>query len=111
MAFSKARLYNRRARITALYFRVLNHPTRQEILLKLAKDGPSTVEQLLQDHPISGSTMSRHLEKLRLVNFITYQEKTPYIFYSVEVKKIRRAMKFIKGFIIMLEELMGKKRG
>jgi len=109
MAFSKARLYNRRARITALYFRVLNHPARQEILLKLAKDGPCSVEELLQDHPISGSTMSRHLEKLRAVNFISYKEKTPYIIYAIEPKKIRRAKKFMAAFYNTLEKLMETK--
>ncbi|HZV68972.1 MAG TPA: helix-turn-helix domain-containing protein [Saprospiraceae bacterium] len=109
MAFSKARLYNRRARITALYFRILNHPARQEILLKLAKDGPCSVEELLQDHPISGATMARHLEKLRVVNFISYKEKTPHIIYSIEPKKIMRAKKFMVEFYNILEKLMEKK--
>jgi len=109
MAFSKARLYSRKSRIIAIFFRIFSHPTRQEILLKLAKDGSCTVQELSKDHPISGPTMSEHLEQLRSVNFVSYEEKFPHIEYKLELKYILKAKEYMVDYFERLEKLIADK--
>ncbi|MEP6645738.1 MAG: helix-turn-helix transcriptional regulator [Saprospiraceae bacterium] len=109
MAFSKARLYSRRSRITALLFRVFGHPARLDILEQLADGGPVPVEKLAKNHPISLATLSRHLGSLRGPDFVKYLEDHPHILYSIEKKNILRARKYINAFFDRLEELMAKR--
>ncbi len=108
MAFSKARLYSRKVRITAKFFKTFGHPARQLVILYLAAYGPSAVEIFSRDHPISASSMSDHLEKLREVNLISYEEKHPYILYNLEWERIMRAKKYILDFFEELERLRNK---
>lgn len=108
MAFSKARFYSRKGRITAKYFKTFGHPARQLVILYLASYGPSAVEIFSKDHPISASSMSDHLEQLREVSLISYKEKHPNIVYELEWEKIMRAKKYILEFFEELEKLRNK---
>ena len=98
MGFSKAKLYNKDIKVTSDFARALGHPARMEILMKLCKDGPSKVEDISKDHPISKSSMSDHLEKLRNQHFISFKEKFPHIIYSVEQETVRKAEQCINAF-------------
>lgn len=111
MAFSKARLYSRRSRLTAYFFKVLSHPARQEVLLKLAEGGSLAVEVLAKYHPVSNSTLSKHIESLRSASFIKFKEKYPYILYAIEMKNIHKAREYMMDFFDRLEKAMSKKQG
>lgn len=102
MAFSKKGLYSKESQITSAYASALDHPARQEILIRLCIYGPCTVEELLKGQPISKSTMSEHLEKLRIMGLISFKVKFPYIIYYVEKKGIRKARKY---FISLFRKL------
>ncbi|MBK9985390.1 MAG: helix-turn-helix transcriptional regulator [Saprospiraceae bacterium] len=110
MAFSKARLYSRKGRITAKFFKTFGHPARQLVILYLASYGPSAVEIFSRDHPISSSSMSDHLEQLRELSLISYKEKHPYIVYELEWERINRAKKYILDFFDELEKIKNKQR-
>ncbi|MEO6133163.1 MAG: helix-turn-helix domain-containing protein [Saprospiraceae bacterium] len=110
MAFSKARLYNRRSRLTAYFFKVLSHPARQELLLKLAEDDSLPVEILAKYHPVSNSTVSKHMESLRTASFIKFKEMYPYILYALNKKNIQLAKEYMLDFFDRLEKAMNKKQ-
>ena len=98
MAFSKKRLYNKEAQLTSAYASAIDHPARQQILIRLCIHGPCTVDELRKGHPISKSTMSEHLEKLRIMGLISCKERFPHTIYFAEKEGIVKAEKFIIAF-------------
>ena len=72
MAFSKASLYGKHERSTALIAKAIAHPTRLYILDQLAI-GPTDFAKILEDHPIAQPTLSRHLNVLRSAGLIKGQ--------------------------------------
>jgi hypothetical protein len=80
------------------------------ILLQLAAEGESCVENMTQHHPICQSTMSDHLNILRESQLVNYYEQYPFTFYSLDKKSLKRAEKNMKMFFKKLKEAMKKNR-
>ncbi|MEO6130892.1 MAG: helix-turn-helix transcriptional regulator [Saprospiraceae bacterium] len=91
MSFSKAHLYDKRDQQTSLFGKAFGHPARLKILRKLSRSGPCHVKELSKEHPLSQPTMSEHMEELREVAFVSFQEVFPYTIYTLERKEIEKA--------------------
>ncbi|HZV70804.1 MAG TPA: ArsR family transcriptional regulator [Saprospiraceae bacterium] len=104
MAFSKAHLYRWQIRRLAMFLRALCHPARLEILLQLALEGEKTVEEIAKNHPLSLSTLSKHLASLRVVRLLTHKDKWPYLLYKIDLKMIRKMRLYINEFFDALEK-------
>lgn len=98
MAFSKAKLYDEEDQIIAGFFKAFSHPARIKIIRKLCKDGPCRVDELAKSHPVSGPTVSDHLEILRETQLVRYLEKYPYTFYSIDLENLKVAQKYFNSF-------------
>jgi len=98
MAFSKANRYNTNEQIVNHYTRAISYPARQEILKKLFKDGPCTVNELRKNHPISRATFSDHLKNLRASQLISCKEVFPSTYYTMDMEKFNLARKYITDF-------------
>jgi ArsR family transcriptional regulator len=99
MAFSKANKYNKDEQFVNHYSRAISYPARQEILKKLYKDGPCTVNELLKDQPISKATFSQHLKNLRDSHLITYKEVFPSTYYIMDMEQFYLAKKYLTDFL------------
>ena|SRR5687767_15997804 len=99
MAFSKANLYDKEVQIMADYMRGFGHPARIETVIKLGKDGPCCVKDLAKLHPITGPSYSDHLEILRELGLVTYEEKYPYIYYEAVEENVEKAKRYLKALL------------
>jgi DNA-binding transcriptional ArsR family regulator len=98
MAFSKSSLFDHNDQITSSYARVLAHPVRLDIIRKLAKNSPSTVENLTSSYPLSKSTISQHLEVLRTAGIINCDEKFPYTYYAIDLQNLNKLNSYFLSF-------------
>ena len=98
MAFSKANKYNQDEQFVNNSARAISYPARQEILKKLSKDGPCTVNELFKNQPISRATFSEHLKNLRESHLITCKEEFPSTIYDLDREMFNLARKSIADF-------------
>lgn len=99
MAFSKSSLFDPTDQITSSYARVLAHPVRLDILRKLVKKSPSTVESLTGRYPLSKSTISQHLEVLRSAGLVSYKEEFPYTYYAIDAQNLDKLNSYFLKFL------------
>ena len=98
MSFSKSHLFDPADQVTSSYARVLSHPVRLDIIRKLARTGSTSVEKLSGHYPLSKSTISQHLEKMRKADIIDYKEVYPYIVYSLNQKNFEKLTSYFRSF-------------
>jgi ArsR family transcriptional regulator len=110
MAFSKSKLYQKEDQAVSLYAKALGHPARLAILLQLALEGESSVENITRHHPLSQAAMSDHLGILRRAGMINYEERFPYTFYRLDKKNQEQAEKYIGDFFQKIKVLKKQKR-
>lgn len=110
MAFSKSKLYPPEFQVLSHYLKAVGHPARPVILMQLASEGESCVENMTQNHPISQASMSDHLGILREAQLIDFKEEFPYTFYSLNEKNVRRAEKSIKIFFKKLRDAIKQQK-
>jgi len=103
MAVSKQNLYDSIAQITSGYARALGHPARLLILENLEKDGPSCVQIIAQYHPISPEALSDHLKILREVQLVSWEERFPYTFYSLNERNMAKAKELLNAYLNLFQ--------
>ncbi len=110
MAFSKSNQYPKEDQALSLYARALGHPARPNILLQLALEGESCVENITRYHPISQPAMSDHLGILIEARLVTYKEEYPYTYYTLEERNLKRAEKYLKNFFKKIKTAKKQRR-
>lgn len=103
MAYSKADQYEKELQLVNESMRSICYPARQRIIRKLRFDGPCTVKQLRKNHPISETTFSGHLRVLVKGKFIHWKMEYPYIYYTLDLERLREAKKVIYEFFESLD--------
>ena len=83
MAFSRAVLYEQQLQQCALYAKAISHPEGIAIIKLLKKNGTSSVNRIAMNSPLHLNTVSQHLSILRKTGLVTYEEKFPHIYYSI----------------------------
>ena len=91
MAFSKHSLYKIDSQILGGFAKAIGYSGRIEILLKLEVEGPITVQELAEGHPICMETLSQHLKILRVAQLVIAEERYPYTFYRVHERNLAKA--------------------
>lgn len=99
MAFHKSYLYNDTDRQISFFARALGHPARLAIIRQLIHEGPCTVAMIVQFHPISQPTISQHLEFLRKLHLISFTEKFPHTYYSINAKQAIKLKRYLNTFL------------
>lgn len=85
---------------SAVLLRAINHKLRQEILQWIDEKGRVTVTELYVHLRLEQSVASQHLAVLRKAGFVKTTREGKYIYYSVNIERIR----MVAGF---MEQLLG----
>lgn len=84
----------------ALTLRAVNHKLRQQILKLIDEEGKMTVTELYVKLRLEQSVASQHLAILRKSGFVNTTRDGKFIYYSVNVNRMKELNKFV-------EELLG----
>jgi len=80
--------------------KALSHPVRVYILQKLSKmDSCCYSGDLVEELPISRSTLSQHLKELKYSGLIQGEINPPYIKYCINRENWERARKLLNNFL------------
>jgi len=104
MAFSKSHLFDPADQIISASAKVLSHPARLNILRFLATIDSCTVDTLSVYCPLSKSTISEHLEKLRKSGLVLYREEFPHTYYSLDHTSFNQLFGHLLEYIQRMRE-------
>jgi DNA-binding transcriptional ArsR family regulator len=110
VAFSKSKLYPKDEQALSHYTKAMGHPARPSIIMQLAREGKSCVENMTKNHPISQAAMSDHLSILREAQLVNFKEEFPYTYYSLNEKNVKQAEKHMKKFFKKLKVAIRQNR-
>ena len=91
MAVSKAELFNENESLLAELAKALSHPARIKILQILTDMNICMCGDIVQQLPLSQSTVSQHLKELKRVGLIKGEIEGPKVCYCVNQKMIKKA--------------------
>ncbi len=73
----------------AYFFKCFSHGSRNRILRLLAANGEMSVEALAGKMQINSSTISRHLNNLKIQGVVTMRVDSPSHYYSLNKEEIK----------------------
>lgn len=76
--------------------RALADPTRREIL-NMLKKGRLSAGEIVEDFPISGASISRHLSVLKEADLITDRREGKYIYYELNASVLEEVLMWISA--------------
>jgi ArsR family transcriptional regulator len=91
MGLSKIEEYTKTQNEIASLAKALGHPARIAILQYLAKQKTCVCGEIVEELPLSQSTVSQHLKELKKVGLIKGDIDGPMVCYCVDVKVLTRA--------------------
>ena len=83
----------------AVLFWAVSDPTRRKMLETLARNGPTSVADLLGQFPMSGPAMSRHLGCLEGGGLITRERKDRHQICTAKFDNVLRARQWLNALI------------
>ena len=83
----------------ALVLRALNHKLRQQILKLIDENEKMTVTDLYVKLRLEQSVASQHLAILRKAGFVKTTRDGKFIFYSVNVSRMKELNKFVEELL------------
>ncbi len=95
MAYSKAEIFSERDVKLAGLAKALGHPARVAILRYLAVKDQCICGDLVDELPLSQSTVSQHLKALKDVGLITGSIDGPRVCYCLNKKVCQEAMQWM----------------
>ncbi|MFZ1676855.1 MAG: helix-turn-helix transcriptional regulator [Saprospiraceae bacterium] len=98
MINSKAHLYAPADQIISTYANGIKHPARVVTVRNLRDLGPMTVLDMAEQHPMTLSAYSQHLELLREIHLINFKKKHPFLLYELDWEKYDEAATAIVDF-------------
>lgn len=78
--------------------KAFSHPARVAIVKLLSQNGPTIVNKIVDELPLSQSTISQHLKELKDVGIITGVIDGPRVFYSINAEQIQLTKIFFERF-------------
>ena len=79
-------------------FKALGDPVRVEIL-KLLKENPRTVSELVNNFDVSQPAISHHLAVLKSVGLVTSKRDGRVVYYSLNLKCITAVCEFMRQYL------------
>lgn len=83
----------------AMIIRAVNHKLRQQILKLIDDHGKITVTELYVKLRLEQSVASQHLAILRKAGFVTTTRDGKFIYYSVNVDRMKDLHKFVEQLL------------
>ena len=98
MARSKKHLYSKEDQSISESAKALFHPARLKIIRFLNANGTKCVTDIAAGHPISKQGLTGHLNALYEHKLVTYAERFPFSFYTLEETNTLKALIEIQRF-------------
>jgi DNA-binding transcriptional ArsR family regulator len=95
MGLSKTEEYTKTQNEIALLAKALGHPARVAILQFLSERKICVCGDIVDELPLSQSTVSQHLKELKKVGLIKGNIDGPSVCYCVDAKVLARAKKLL----------------
>lgn len=95
MGLSKTEEFTKAQNDIAALAKALGHPARIAILQFLAEQKSCVCGDIVDELPLSQSTVSQHLKKLKKVGLIKGDIEGPSVCYCVDAKALAKAKKMI----------------
>lgn len=95
MGLSKTEEYTKTQNEIASLAKALGHPARVAILQYLAERKTCVCGDIVEELPLSQSTVSQHLKELKKVGLIKGDIDGPTVCYCVDQKVLNRASKLL----------------
>lgn len=86
MGITKTQSFNQRQNTIATYAKVIGHPARVAIIDYLLKHSSCICNDLVEEFPLSQSTISQHLKELKQVGIIKGEIEGPKMCYCIDEK-------------------------
>lgn len=89
MAFDKKTEFGKRKQLLANYAKAISHPARIAILRQLAKQVSCNCQEIVNEMPLSQSTVSQHLKELKNAGLIEGTIDGPKSCYRLNKAQIK----------------------
>ncbi len=96
MAYSKRNEFSEEEVQLAAIAKALAHPARIAIL-KLLSNGECVCGEIVDELPLSQSTVSQHLAELKKAGLIKGEIDGPRVCYCLETKTCKKALQFFQS--------------
>ncbi len=83
----------------AYFFKCFAHETRNDLLKLLAEHGEMTVESLADASHITASTVSRHLNMLKMQGIVAVRVSSPSHYYCLNKDEIERRFREFRRYL------------
>lgn len=103
MAFAKSQLFSADLNQIAIWAKALGHPARISILEYLVNHRGCICNDLVDDLPLSQSTISQHLKALRDAGLIKGEIDGARICYCIDEETVRRFRTALEGLFSNLK--------
>jgi DNA-binding transcriptional ArsR family regulator len=104
MGTTKSDEFSLRDNRIADYAKALAHPARVAILRVLAERGKCVCGDVVEEIPLSQSTVSQHLKALRKAGFIKTTAEGTAVQYAIDYKNWESVRKVFKKFFSSLPD-------
>ncbi|CAN5489423.1 metalloregulator ArsR/SmtB family transcription factor [soil metagenome] len=95
MGITKTQLFNEQQNKLALYAKAFAHPARIAIIEYLLKQQSCICNDLVEELPLSQSTISQHLKELKNIGLIKGEIEGPRVCYCIDYEKWQEAQKML----------------
>ena len=103
MGASKTEAYTNKELTLAKYAKALSHPARVAILNVLLKKQACICGDIVEELPLSQSTVSQHLKELKEAGLIKGDIDGVSVCYCIDEKERKKASNLINGFMEMFK--------
>ncbi len=103
MGASKTEAYSNKELTLAKYAKALSHPARVAILNVLLKKQSCICGDIVEELPLSQSTVSQHLKELKEAGLIKGDIDGASVCYCIDEKEWKKASVLLNGFLEMFE--------
>lgn len=101
MGITKTQSFDKRQNQLAAFAKAIGHPARVSILEYLLKHNSCICNDLVEELPLSQSTISQHLKELKQIGIIKGEIEGPKICYCIDEKVWEEAKDmFLKMFML-----------
>lgn len=104
MGASKTEAYTNKELTLAKYAKALSHPARVAILNVLLKKQSCICGDIVDELPLSQSTVSQHLKELKEAGLIKGDIDGVSVCYCIDEKELKKAAMLLNGFMEMFKE-------
>ena len=103
MGITKSELFKKRHNRTAALAKAFDHPARVAILEYILSNQTCITTDLVNELPLSQSTISQHLKELKMIGIIKGEVEGPKLNYCIDEDVWKEAQNIFAAFFARLQ--------